>query len=788
MQGAYHAQAQPLALPRGALLNNGRYRIERELNRGGTAVVYAAEDRTTHTHVALKVMHGPDLVPLKVVKREITFSSSVSHDNIVRLLDVFAERQQLVIVWELISGPDLLDLLNECGGRMPEDMAAFYFTQALRGLVFMHANGFCHRDIKPENCMVQRANMQLKLIDFGLSKHLASARTLGVGTPDYMSPEILVHQQQLAAYDGGVGGGGPGGGHAPPLPYDARRVDAWAMGVLMYLLVTGRYPFEDEAHPNNLAATVTNVLAGRVRPLPGNVSRGCAELIAGLLQPRPERRSSLLDLVDNQWLSAAASQYAARVRQQVQQQHRQQLQMQQLQMQAAAAAGTAPPGFALQAPQQPWEEGGGPEQWIDLREYRELAAAGRTSTGAGPMGTGPHGNLAPISESSRNQRSGPGGGTAFAAAPAGPVAAAAAVGSSTPLPPPPTSPMGQHRLYGMQRPAVASTAASSGGGAAAGGVVLWDAGSSTSTTDEAVAAAGSMRHVAGVHPTIHSTVPGGSSSSPSSSGGPSEADSVATAVGGGGDVVMSEVSGGRQQQQQQQQQPAAAASRQHHAHHHGHCLLRSHHHQHDDRQQQLQQQQPQPQPPQQQPQKQRQVDTRQHAAAPSSAATPGPAQHTSGHGVPADSSSSRPHHHRIHNHHRPHTHRSRHNHHNHTGGAATPATSRARRSSSGSGDEDIGGAGGTGDAEAGSAGGAGLRAVRWGKSAAGGDGACAMEADLSVQSRQAAMAAAAADGGAGPEDQQATAGGGGGAAGAGAAPKGPLAKMRAYFRKKLDVM
>eukprot|EP00198_Chlamydomonas_reinhardtii_P009525 XP_001698862.1 predicted protein [Chlamydomonas reinhardtii] len=393
MQGAYHAQAQPLALPRGALLNNGRYRIERELNRGGTAVVYAAEDRTTHTHVALKVMHGPDLVPLKVVKREITFSSSVSHDNIVRLLDVFAERQQLVIVWELISGPDLLDLLNECGGRMPEDMAAFYFTQALRGLVFMHANGFCHRDIKPENCMVQRANMQLKLIDFGLSKHLASARTLGVGTP--------------------------GGLHEP------------------------RYPFEDEAHPNNLAATVTNVLAGRVRPLPGNVSRGCAELIAGLLQPRPERRSSLLDLVDNQWLSAAASQYAAR------------------------------------APQQPWEEGGGPEQWIDLREYRELAAAGRTSTGAGPMGTGPHGNLAPISDS--------------------------------------------------------------GGGAAAGGVVLWDAGSSTSTTDEAVAAAGSMRHVAGVHPTIHSTVPGGSSSSPSSSGGPSEADSVATAVGGGGDVVMSEL-------------------------------------------------------------------------------------------------------------------------------------------------------------------------------------------------------------------------------------------------------
>ncbi|KAG2434282.1 hypothetical protein HXX76_008006 [Chlamydomonas incerta] len=752
MQGAYQPQAQPLALPRGALLNNGRYRIERELNRGGTAVVYAAEDRTTHTHVALKVMHGPDLVPLKVVKREITFSSSVSHDNIVRLLDVFAERQQLVIVWELISGPDLLDLLNECGGRMPEDMAAFYFTQALRGLVFMHANGFCHRDIKPENCMVQRANMQLKLIDFGLSKHLASARTLGVGTPDYMSPEILVHQQQLATYDGAGAGGG---GHAPPPPYDARRVDAWAMGVLMYLLVTGRYPFEDESHPNNLAATVTNVLAGRVRPLPASVSRGCAELIAGLLQPRPERRSSLLDLVDNQWLSAAAAQYAARVRQQ-------------MHAAAAAAGAGAPPGYARQQQQpQPWEAGGGPEQWIDLREYRELAAAGRA-------GAGPHSGLAPIAEGSRHQRVGPGGGTAFAAAPAGPMAAAVAAAGGAPLPPPPTSPMGHHHLYGLQPAAGAATAVSGGGAAVSGGgAMLWNAGSSASTTDEAVAAAGAMRHVAGVHPTLHSVVPGGgSSSSPSSSGGPSEAGSVATAVGGGGDdVVMGEAA------DQQQQQPVAAP--QHHAHHHGHCLLRTHHH-HQKQQQDARQQPP--------------AAPGAAAAAPSAAQ---PVPQTSAGDVSGGSSRPHRHHHHHHHHHRPHHHLQHHHHHHHNGGGAAVASSRARRSSSDSssaGDEDRSTGGGAGNAAADSntAGGGGLRAIRWGKSAAaaagtgtGGDGACAMDAESPVG--QGKQAAAAAGGGAGPGDDVAAAGGGGAAAAA-AAPRGPLAKMRAYFRKKLDVM
>lgn len=56
---------------------------------------------------------------------------------------------------------------------------------------YMHKNGYCHRDLKPENCMIERGSNILKVIDFGLSKHLESAVTLGIGTPDYMSPELL---------------------------------------------------------------------------------------------------------------------------------------------------------------------------------------------------------------------------------------------------------------------------------------------------------------------------------------------------------------------------------------------------------------------------------------------------------------------------------------------------------------------------------------------------------------------------------------------------------------------
>lgn len=65
--------------------------------------------------------------------------------------------------WELIQGPDLLELLNEYGGRMPEPVAAFFFQQLVRAVQFMHANGFCHRDIKPDNCMVDRATQTLKV-------------------------------------------------------------------------------------------------------------------------------------------------------------------------------------------------------------------------------------------------------------------------------------------------------------------------------------------------------------------------------------------------------------------------------------------------------------------------------------------------------------------------------------------------------------------------------------------------------------------------------------------------
>jgi serine/threonine protein kinase len=244
----------------------------------------------------MSIKDGKASVPIKGVRREIEYAASVQHDNVVKLIDFVADEQQIVIVWELIQGIDLLDLLNEKGGRLEEVQAAHYFSQLLRGVDFIHNHGLCHRDLKPENCMVERGTDKVKIIDFGLSKHQQSAVTLGVGTPDYMAPELL----------GSATGGFSALQERKVGQYDAKACDIWAMGVLLYLLVTGQYPFEDPKQPQNVVATLQNISQGKIRPLPRRISTECADLIAAMLTKNPAERITLQNIALHPWMKKAS--------------------------------------------------------------------------------------------------------------------------------------------------------------------------------------------------------------------------------------------------------------------------------------------------------------------------------------------------------------------------------------------------------------------------------------------------------------------------------------------------
>lgn len=276
-------------------LMKGRYRVLSEIQRGGTAVVLRGQDEQgAKEMVALKCMtfNTKESVPLRVIQAEINFSTSVKSPSFVKLVDVFNHgSHMLVIAMELVEGPDLLDLLNSKGGSIPESEALFYVFQLASAALVMHENGFAHRDIKPENSVITPSH-QLKMIDFGLAKHLTSARTLGVGTPDYMAPEVIPRSNDQVSSS-----------------YDATLVDAWALGVTLFLLCTGRYPFEDPKQPA-AAVSVLNILRGNIQPFPSTMSEGTQCLIRSLLKTNPNQRMKLSSFKSDPFVIAKALEYA----------------------------------------------------------------------------------------------------------------------------------------------------------------------------------------------------------------------------------------------------------------------------------------------------------------------------------------------------------------------------------------------------------------------------------------------------------------------------------------------
>jgi len=304
------------ALAPGSTVGRGRFVVGEEINRGGTAIVYEGYDNALKMRVALKVMDvsqsgGHVSVPLQAVKREIKYATKLSQtrggeepNNIVRLLCVVDEADAqgtcaiLIQVYELIVGVDMLDFLNLRQGRLSENEARRYFKQLLGGVECIHANGFCHRDIKPENCMIETETDTLKIIDFGLSKHLESAKTVGIGTPDYMSPEMLCNASALGMPPLALGGDG----RSPNVEYDPAAVDVWSMGVMLYLMVSGTYPFEDANSPGNISATLSRIKSGKMNELPSTTSPFIQDLIQKMMQANPAKRITLGEIANHPWV------------------------------------------------------------------------------------------------------------------------------------------------------------------------------------------------------------------------------------------------------------------------------------------------------------------------------------------------------------------------------------------------------------------------------------------------------------------------------------------------------
>uniref|UniRef100_A0A804R3Q9 non-specific serine/threonine protein kinase n=1 Tax=Zea mays TaxID=4577 RepID=A0A804R3Q9_MAIZE len=241
----------------------GRYEVGRTIGRGTFAKVKFAVDADTGAAFAIKVLDKETIFThrmLHQIKREISIMKIVRHPNIVRLNEVLAGRTKIYIVLELVTGGELFDRIVR-HGKLRENEARKYFQQLIDAIDYCHSKGVYHRDLKPQNLLLDsRGN--LKLSDFGLST--LSQNGVGLvhttcGTPNYVAPEVLSSNG-----------------------YDGSAADIWSCGVILYVLMAGYLPFEE----NDLPHLYEKITAAQYS-CPYWFSPGAKSLIQRILDPNP---------------------------------------------------------------------------------------------------------------------------------------------------------------------------------------------------------------------------------------------------------------------------------------------------------------------------------------------------------------------------------------------------------------------------------------------------------------------------------------------------------------------
>jgi len=210
------------ALTRGIVFA-GRYEIIEELGAGGMGCVYRAFDRKIGEEVALKLLKEAIAADPRIVERfrnELKTARKIRHANVCGMFDLGEEGDTLFISMEYVRGEDLKSLLKRTE-KLTVGKAVSVGRQVAEGLAEAHKLGVVHRDLKPGNIMIDREG-NARVMDFGIARTLSAAGTTAegviIGTPEYMSPEQVEGK-----------------------PADPRS-DLYALGVILYEMVTGRPP------------------------------------------------------------------------------------------------------------------------------------------------------------------------------------------------------------------------------------------------------------------------------------------------------------------------------------------------------------------------------------------------------------------------------------------------------------------------------------------------------------------------------------------------------------------
>jgi len=237
------------------------YILGKELGRGRFSVVNECVHKASGAHYAVKIINKDTVKPEEKVllRTEIAVLKLMDHPHIIKMKDLYESRDTIYIVMEMLKGGELFERIVG-RPRFTEQEAAKLLRPLLESIAYMHDLGIVHRDIKPENILCGADLSELKIADFGLSKMILPSEKMSqpCGTLSYVAPEVLTSQ--------GYG----------------KEADLWSVGVIMFLLICGKLPFDGAQPEDIIKATVQGDL--KVNPTVwGKLSEPAKGLMRALL-------------------------------------------------------------------------------------------------------------------------------------------------------------------------------------------------------------------------------------------------------------------------------------------------------------------------------------------------------------------------------------------------------------------------------------------------------------------------------------------------------------------------
>jgi 5'-AMP-activated protein kinase catalytic alpha subunit len=250
--------------------------LGKNLGIGAFGKVKLATHAVTGHKVAVKILNKAKIKQLGMeekVQREINILHLCTHPHIIRLYEVIDTPTDIFLVNEYVSGGELFDYIVS-KGRLSSDEARNFFHQIVSGVEYCHFQKIVHRDLKPENLLLDN-NLNIKIADFGLSNLMRDGDFLrtSCGSPNYAAPEVI-------------------SGHL----YAGPEVDVWSCGVILYALLCGSLPFDDESIPSLFKKIKSGMYS-----LPSHLSQLARNLIPRMLEVDPMKRITIPEIRLHPW-------------------------------------------------------------------------------------------------------------------------------------------------------------------------------------------------------------------------------------------------------------------------------------------------------------------------------------------------------------------------------------------------------------------------------------------------------------------------------------------------------